>query len=96
MKRCTVACDTPAGILQCELQLPDEATIDAALTAARTILGADAANWDRAATGVYGKVCGRGHVWGDGDRIELYRVLQLDPRARRRERANPRGGRGSS
>ena len=90
-----MACDTPAGILQCELQLPEEATIEVALAAARTLLGSDAANWDRAGTGIYGKVCGRGHVWADGDRIEVYRALQLDPRARRRERARHRGGRGA-
>jgi putative ubiquitin-RnfH superfamily antitoxin RatB of RatAB toxin-antitoxin module len=87
LKRCTVVCDTPTGILSCELQLPDDATIEAALAAARTALGERVADWQGAATGVYGKVRQRGYLWGDGDRIELYRPLQLDPKARRRERA---------
>ena len=95
MKRCTVTCDTPAGIAQCELQLSDEATIDTALTVARTSLGSQAVNWDRAGTGIYGRVYARDHVWADGDRIEVYRALQLDPRARRRERAKVRSARDS-
>jgi putative ubiquitin-RnfH superfamily antitoxin RatB of RatAB toxin-antitoxin module len=87
LKHCTVACDTPSGILSCELQLPDDATIEQALAAARTQLGDEAADWERGATGVYGKLRERGYRWIDGDRIELYRPLQLDPKARRRERA---------
>lgn len=82
--------DTPTGILQCDLQLPDEATIEVALTHARRLLGSDAVNWERAAVGIYGKVYGGAHVFQDGDRIEVYRALQLDPRARRRERAKSR------
>jgi putative ubiquitin-RnfH superfamily antitoxin RatB of RatAB toxin-antitoxin module len=87
LKRCTVVCDTPIGFLSCELQLPDDATIDTALAAARVQLGDEAADWERGATGVYGKVRQRGYLWVDADRIELYRPLQLDPKARRRERA---------
>ena len=87
MKRCTLVCDTSTGILSCELQLPDDATIETALAAACTQLGDAAADWERGATGVYGKVRQRGYRWIDGDRIELYRPLQLDPKARRRERA---------
>jgi putative ubiquitin-RnfH superfamily antitoxin RatB of RatAB toxin-antitoxin module len=86
-KRCTVACDTPAGILVCELELPDDATIAVALIEARHALGDSAADWEHAATGVYGKVYGRAHVPADGDRIELYRPLNIDPRAQRRARA---------
>lgn len=89
MKRCSVVCDTPAGILTCELELPDEATLGAAVAAARGQLGERAADWEHAATGVYGRVRARHFVWADGDRIELYRPLQVDPRARRRERAAP-------
>ena len=84
-----MACDTAAGILLCDLQLPDEATIDDALRSARTVLGEQAVNWDQAPTGIYGKIVSRPHRWGNGDRIELYRPLQLDPRAKRRERAAP-------
>ncbi len=86
-KRCSVACDTVAGILLCELDLPDDATIAAALGAARSVLGECAVDWEHAATGIYGRVYPRTHVPMDGDRIELYRPLKLDPRAKRRVRA---------
>ena len=86
-KRCSVACDTPAGILVCELELPDDATIAAVLSDARRVLGDSAADWERAATGIFGRVYAREHVPADGDRIELYRPLRIDPRANRRARA---------
>jgi putative ubiquitin-RnfH superfamily antitoxin RatB of RatAB toxin-antitoxin module len=87
LKPCSVICDTPAGLLSCELQLPDDATIDTALVAARASLGDSAADWEHAAIGIYGRIRARSFVFAAGDRIELYRPLQLDPRARRRERA---------
>jgi putative ubiquitin-RnfH superfamily antitoxin RatB of RatAB toxin-antitoxin module len=86
-KRCSVACDTPSGILLCELELPDDATIALALGDARRVLGDAAADWEHAATGIYGRVYARGHIPADGDRIELYRPLKVDPRAKRRARA---------
>ena len=86
-KRCTVACDTPGGILACELDLPDDATIAVAVSLARHVLGDSAADWEHAATGVYGTVYARAHIPADGDRIELYRPLNIDPRAQRRARA---------
>jgi putative ubiquitin-RnfH superfamily antitoxin RatB of RatAB toxin-antitoxin module len=92
LKRCSVVCDTPAGIRGCDLQLPDDATIDAAMTAARVQLGDAAVDWQHAATGIFGKLRARSFVWSDGDRLELYRPLQLDPRVRRRERSAPRRG----
>jgi putative ubiquitin-RnfH superfamily antitoxin RatB of RatAB toxin-antitoxin module len=90
LKRCTVVCDTSAGIFACELILADEATIQAAITAARQTLGECGADWERAPTGVYGRIQPRHFVWKEGDRIELYRALQVEPRDRRRERARDR------
>src|SRR5580692_3886911 len=87
MKRCTVVCDTPEGILACELELPEEATIAFALVAARSVLGESAADWAGAATGIWGKVHPREHVPLEGDRIELYRPLKVDARTSRRLRA---------
>jgi uncharacterized protein len=86
-KRCSVVCDTPAGILECELELPDDATIAAALHAARRVLGELAVEWELAATGIYGRAQPRAHIPADGDRNELYRALKIDPRASRRARA---------
>jgi putative ubiquitin-RnfH superfamily antitoxin RatB of RatAB toxin-antitoxin module len=93
-KRCRVVCDTERGVLSCELELSDGATIGEALAAARVQLGAVAVavpNWDTAPTGVFGELRVRDFVPADGDRIELYRALQIDPRARRRARVAAQG-----
>jgi uncharacterized protein len=94
-KRCTVACDTPGGVLLCELELEQRASIGEALAAARQRLGTEVTDWEHAPVGIYGQVYPREHVPADGDRIEVYRPLPVDPRARRRARAGamqPRRG----
>src|SRR6185312_10997990 len=93
-KRCRVLCDTERGVLSCELELSDGATIAEALAAARVQLGAVAVavpDWDAAPTGIFGELHARDFVPADGDRIELYRALQIDPRARRRARVAAQG-----
>jgi len=93
-KRCRLVCDTPTGIRECQLTLPDAADIAAAIEAAQKVLGEDAAAWQTAVVGIFGSVRERSHVPADGDRIELYRELLLDPRRARRDRA-ARGARRS-
>jgi putative ubiquitin-RnfH superfamily antitoxin RatB of RatAB toxin-antitoxin module len=86
-KRCRVVCDTPSGVLECELELADEASIAAALEAARFRLGETTADWQQAPTGIFGRLQAREYVPADGDRIELYRALKIEPREARRVRA---------
>jgi len=86
-KCCRFVCDTPAGIRECQLTLPDAADIAAAIEAARHVLGDDAAAWQTAVAGIFGSVRERSHIPADGDRIELYRELLIDPRRARRDRA---------
>jgi putative ubiquitin-RnfH superfamily antitoxin RatB of RatAB toxin-antitoxin module len=74
-------------MLLCELELPDDASIAAALDGARRALGESAADWQHAATGIYGRARRRDHIPADGDRIEVYLPLRIDPRASRRARA---------
>ena len=40
-----------------------------------------------AALGIFGKQVAADTVLADGDRVEIYRPLRLDPKERRRERA---------
>jgi uncharacterized protein len=73
------------------LELPAGATIAAALSAARHAAeresaGIDPGVWESAPVGVYGEPRRRTARCEEGDRIELYRPLRCDPRARRRER----------
>lgn len=45
----------------------------------------------RPAVGIWGRKCGLHHVLADGDRVEVYRGLQVDPKAARRERFKKQG-----
>jgi uncharacterized protein len=94
VKRVRVLCDTPQGFIDCALELPDAATIGEALSAAHALLGrAELAARDTV-TGIFGRVRPRSFVPADADRIEIYRPMSADPRARRRTRAG--AGRGSA
>ena len=42
--------------------------------------------------GVFGQPVNDGHVLQDGDRLEIYRPLPLEPREQRRERARRESG----
>jgi uncharacterized protein len=92
VKRCLVAYASPAREYLWPLELPDTARIADALVAARALAGAEPIPWESATVGVFGEVRRRTDACADGDRIELYRPLRRDPRARRRERV--RQGRG--
>jgi putative ubiquitin-RnfH superfamily antitoxin RatB of RatAB toxin-antitoxin module len=89
-KHCLVAYATPARQFLWSIELPPEATIAAALAACRAAVGESVEGvtipWDSAPVGVFGEPRARTAPCADGDRIELYRALERDPRARRRER----------
>jgi putative ubiquitin-RnfH superfamily antitoxin RatB of RatAB toxin-antitoxin module len=96
-KRCVVAYATPDHQYLWTIDLPAEATVAEALTTARgfaadtrttrgTRVEIDGIPWDTAPVGIFGELCDRQTVPVDGDRIEIYRPLQSDPRERRREK----------
>ncbi|HVN46043.1 MAG TPA: RnfH family protein [Steroidobacteraceae bacterium] len=88
-KRCTVAFATPARQYLWSVELPPDACIADALTAAREQVPEELAAevpWDSAPVGIFGELCARSDSCADGDRIELYRPLASDPRERRRAR----------
>jgi putative ubiquitin-RnfH superfamily antitoxin RatB of RatAB toxin-antitoxin module len=70
-----------------ELDLPEGSTIAAAL--GRTGFESDLSEMElRTATiGIFGRVMGRQSVLQAGDRVEIYRALQADPKVARRKRA---------
>ncbi len=75
--------------------LPAEATIAEAIEAARRQAQGAEVPWDSAPVGVFGEPRTRADRPADGDRIELYRPLQEDPRTRRRAKSGrrPKAGR---
>lgn len=72
----------PRRFEQMQLELPDGARVIDALRAA---------GWEQypeaAACAVFGAAVEHGHVLADGDRLELLRPLQADPKDARRSRA---------
>ena len=96
-KRCTVVYATRERQYLWTLELPLDATIADAVERARMAATAisDIARdespgagipWDNASVGIFGELRQRSDQPVDGDRIELYRPLKLDPRDQRRRR----------
>jgi len=86
-KHCLVAVDAPGGPRLCTVTLASADDLEAALQRARAVLGEGAGDWQHGAVGIWGRLKARSAIPADGDRIELYRALSLDPRQRRRQRA---------
>jgi putative ubiquitin-RnfH superfamily antitoxin RatB of RatAB toxin-antitoxin module len=87
----TVVYALPGAATEIEVRLAEGATVAEAIERsgiAARLPGADIAG---APVGIFGKRVRRDTMLGDGDRIELYRRLIADPKARRRRRsASPR------
>ena len=100
---CTVAWAAPGLQFCLDLQLPAGSTVADACAAARTRLAAEPGDiasrvhWEHADCGIFGQPCDASRLLQDGDRVELYRPLQVSPRDSRRNRAQaarrPRAGR---
>jgi len=74
------------------LCVADGATVELVLGAARAELqqrgvSIDENFWNSAPVGIFGERCERSRLICDGDRIEMYRPLAVDPKHARRERA---------
>jgi uncharacterized protein len=84
-KRCVVAYATRERQYLWAVDVPVAANIDEVIEAARQLADEPDVPWDTAPVGIFGEVCDRSTVPAEGDRIEIYRPLQTDPRERRRE-----------
>jgi hypothetical protein len=90
MLRCEVAYARPDRQFLLDVQLREGATARDALLASGLL--DDCAEIDPAAAiyGVFGRVVPADHRLRDGDRVEIYRTLKVDPRAARRARVKGR------
>ena len=66
------------------VELPDGSTVGAAIEKSGLTRQFPGVDFDTLQTGVWGKPIARNHVVGEGDRVELYRPLEMDPRDARR------------
>lgn len=83
----------PRQVLEWALELPDGATLRDAVLASgwpQACEGQDVATLD---VGVWGRRGTLDQLVRDGDRVEVYRVLLVDPKVARRERFRKQGAR---
>lgn len=79
---------TGAGQGEISLELAEPATVQAAIDAARELEpGIASAAANAVAIGMWGKVRSTDQLLREGDRVELYRALQADPKDARRANA---------
>ncbi len=87
-KKCVVAYADAARQYLWTVELAAEASIAEAIEAARGQAREADVPWGSAPVGIFGEPRTRADLPADGDRIELYRPLREDPRARRRARSS--------
>jgi hypothetical protein len=69
------------------LELPAGATVRDALLAAQARGMFAQADWTSAGVGIWGRAVPLDRPLRDEDRVEIYRLLQVDPKTARRQRA---------
>ncbi len=69
------------------LQLPNGATVEQAIDQSRLLSQFPEIDLSSQKVGIYSKVCQLDTVLKSGDRVEIYRPLQLNPMDARRKRA---------
>lgn len=84
--RIEVAWVSPESQLLIAVDLPDGATVADALEAARNT-SSEFPDWADRPVGVWGRVVPPESALRDGDRVEVYRKLLIDPREARRRYA---------
>jgi putative ubiquitin-RnfH superfamily antitoxin RatB of RatAB toxin-antitoxin module len=77
------------------LQLASGSCVLDAIRQSAVLAGLPDAKVDELQTGIWGRKLPADQVLRDGDRVELYRQLKVDPKVARRERFSRQGARGA-
>jgi uncharacterized protein len=85
----------PREVLELSLHVPHECTAHRALDQAGWLKDYPDLGSPALTLGVWGRRVGATHVLRDGDRLEVYRALRVDPKVARRERFVGQGARGT-
>jgi putative ubiquitin-RnfH superfamily antitoxin RatB of RatAB toxin-antitoxin module len=90
-----VVLHSPAAreVLEWTVTLPEGATVRDAIAASGLRELRPGIDWRACGAGIWGRKAGPEHVLRDGDRVEVYRPLLVDPKLARRERFQGQGGR---
>ena len=89
--RVQVVYATPAEQAVIDVQLPAGATVGDAIRACGILARFSEIDLMQVAVGIFGERAGLGDPVREGDRVEIYRELQVDPKQARRRRARKRG-----
>lgn len=81
-----VYCPRPGEVDSTELVLPAGATVGDAVARSGLAARHAAISLDQMLVGIWGRRCGREQALREGDRVELYRPLTVDPKEARRLR----------
>ena len=90
MIRVTVALALPARQEVVGLELEEGATVDDALRAAKAVDFFAGTALVHLRAGIWGRACAGDTALREGDRVEVYRPLEADPKEMRRARAGLR------
>lgn len=88
-----VSCAGPREVCEWTGSFPRGATVLQALEASAASHRITALDFTDAALGVWGRKAKPGQVLCEGDRVEVYRPLRVDPKVARRERFRAQGAR---
>jgi sulfur carrier protein len=83
----------PRQALEWDVDLPEGATVRDALAASGFPAASGAKDLASVDAGIWGRRCGTGQAVREGDRVEVYRPLLVDPKVARRERFVKQGAR---
>lgn len=81
----------PRQVREWQLKLTTGATVAQALAACGALDEFPELQATRPALGIWGRKTTPGHVLREGDRVEIYRGLRVDPKVARRERFSRQG-----
>jgi putative ubiquitin-RnfH superfamily antitoxin RatB of RatAB toxin-antitoxin module len=91
--RCEVTYALPQRQSVVQVTLEEGATAGDAVTASGLLVTHPELSGERLVLGIFGTLVAPERELRDGDRVEIYRALQVDPRTARRERARKPGPR---
>jgi uncharacterized protein len=87
--------EAPRSVLELALEVPAGCTASQALTSAAAAWGVPPDALQSLQLGVWGKPVSAPYLLHDGDRLEVYRALTVDPKVARRERFVRQGSKGA-
>ena len=95
MKISVIYSPAPREVREWTFELPEGSKVAQALERCELYRLYTELTPDATVVGIWGKRTNMGHVLRDGNRVEVYRHLRVDPKVARRERFSQQGAKGT-